>query len=77
MNITEDGLNLYKMDIKDKLENEELYEICKVCNSADIREIDLGNYKQSVYCGNCDTADYTKVVTEEEFNRLQNSEIIE
>ena len=77
MNITQDGLNLSKMNIKDKLEEENSYEICKVCNSADIREIDLGNNGQSVYCGNCDTADFTMIVSEEEFNKIQDSEIIE
>lgn len=59
---------------KDYLEENNIMEICKHCNSAHILSIDENS--DSVMCGNCGTIDYVKEVTEKEYEQILNSDVI-
>lgn len=61
----------------DQLEDEGLMVICKHCNSPLIKEIeDVDNHKKVEHCADCGTVDYTRVVTEEEFEKISKSETV-
>lgn len=48
----------------DELENEGLIEICKACNSINLKE-----HGKHVICGDCGSKDFTKEIKEEELNK--------
>ena len=51
----------------EELEDEDLYEICRVCGSINIVEYDNGN----LYCAGCGAENYTKTITSEEYGKIK------
>lgn len=60
-----------KKNISNTLEENNMYEICKHCESLNI--IDIND--EDVWCTNCETMNYTRFVTEEELIKIQKQDV--